>query len=64
MISFDPENAVVKLCAEGMDHEGDGTGRSSELFQQAWELASPAAEKMIAAHYMARLQHTAAAKLK
>lgn len=61
---FDPENRVVKLCAKGMEKEAQAKpGEASELFKQAWKVASDNAEKFTAAHYMARHQETIAKKL-
>jgi hypothetical protein len=64
-MEFDPYNAVVKLCAQGMDQEGLGqAGEASKLFQQAWNLAISDVEKFTAAHYVARHQPSVADKLK
>ncbi len=61
---FDPDNAVNKLCAEGMEMEGKGELTASmQLFTQAWDIASNDAEKFIAAHYLARRQEDIAGKL-
>src|SRR5687767_11914608 len=61
---IDPENAIVKLCSEGMQQEGLGeTEASGALFLQAWNTATNALEKFIAAHYTARRQDTAMEKL-
>jgi len=62
-MQFDPENKIVKLCAAAMDLEGDGTNRAAEMFMQAWNEASDATEKFIAAHYIARQQPTVTEKL-
>jgi hypothetical protein len=62
-MQFDPENPIVKLCSNGMNYEGDGSTKAGEMFMQAWELASDDFEKFIAAHYVARLQHTVTDKL-
>lgn len=62
---FDPENPINKLCAEGMEREGEGNNAAAaELFQQAWNAASNALEKCTAAHYVARHQQSVADKLK
>lgn len=54
---FDPENPVVKLCAEGMEAEFVADiPRAKELFLKAWEIASDDFEKFTAAHYVARNQ--------
>ncbi len=62
---FDPENVVVKLCAQGMELEGQGkNAEASALFQLAWENAGTFLEQFTAAHYVARHQQTVADKLK
>ena len=62
---FDPDNNIVKLCANGMTAEGQGqTQEASRLFNQAWEEASNDFEKFTAAHYVARHQKSVADKLK
>ena len=54
---FDPNNIVVKLCAQGMEMESrQEPGKARELFQQAWEQAKTDLEKSTAAHYLARQQ--------
>lgn len=64
-MEFDPNNNVVKLCAQGMDMEGKGNlEEASKLFFQAWEEATNDFEKFTAAHYVARHQKSAADKLK
>ena len=56
---MDPENPVVKLCAEGMQaeaqHRNDDARR---LFTQAWEAAQDDYDACVAAHYLARQQDT------
>ncbi|HEV8083143.1 MAG TPA: rRNA adenine methyltransferase [Chitinophagaceae bacterium] len=64
-MQFDPNNNIVKLCAEGMDLEGKGDAKEAhQMFQQAWEEASNNFEKFIAAHYLARHQSSVLDKLK
>ena len=64
-MEFDPDNNVVKLCAEGMDMEGNGKPQEAgKLFFQAWSEATNELEKFIAAHYLARHQNSVADKLK
>ncbi|CAL1517456.1 rRNA adenine methyltransferase [Chitinophaga sp. MM2321] len=61
----DPNNDIVKLCAQGMNLEGEGKNEEAlKLFQQAWNLATNAKEKFIAAHYVARQQKNVSDKLK
>jgi rifampin ADP-ribosylating transferase len=58
-MEFDPENAVVKLCVEGMYKEGGGDLASARaLFEQAWYAATDDFESFVAAHYLARHQHS------
>lgn len=62
---FDPQNPINQLCAHGMQLEGEAKPeRAAKLFRQAWDEATNAAEKFIAAHYVARHQNTVADKLK
>ncbi|HEY2350605.1 MAG TPA: rRNA adenine methyltransferase [Puia sp.] len=63
-MQIDPENKVVKLCAEGM--EAEGLGREDEamnLFIRAWDESSTDFEKFTSAHYVARHQKTITEKL-
>lgn len=63
-MEFNPENEVVKLCAQGMESEGRGEMQNAaEIFLEAWEIAKTDFEKFTAAHYMARHQRTVAEKL-
>ncbi|HEY4324593.1 MAG TPA: hypothetical protein VGN20_11425 [Mucilaginibacter sp.] len=56
-MQFDPDNKVVKLCAQGMQVEAEGkTGEAHALFQQAWDIAENDFEAFTAAHYLARNQ--------
>jgi hypothetical protein len=60
-MQFDPENPIVKLCAHGMQLEGEGKpGEASATFNQAWGQAINDFEKFTAAHYVARNQDSAA----
>jgi tetratricopeptide (TPR) repeat protein len=62
---FDPNNAVIKLCADGMNFEAQGqTEKAKQLFQQAWDSSSNDFEKFTSAHYVARHQKSSADKLK
>ena len=64
-MSLDPNNVVVKLCVQGMEQEMAGRpALAKQLFTEAWEKAGSDHEKFTAAHYMARVQDTVAAKLK
>jgi tetratricopeptide (TPR) repeat protein len=64
-MEIDPNNPVVKLCAEGIAIEM--TGRTTEamnLYRRAWEVRSDDYDACIAAHFLARLQITAAEALR
>lgn len=64
-MQFDPENPIIKLCAQGMQLEGEGKSEeASNLFLQAWEQATNDFERFTAAHYIARHQNEVADKLK
>jgi hypothetical protein len=61
---MDPENAIVKLCAAGMDAEGRGDMLEAQrLFTEAWMTAHDDFEACIAAHYVARHQTRAEDRL-
>jgi tetratricopeptide (TPR) repeat protein len=63
-MQFDPENDINKLCAQGMQMEGEGRPEEAlKLFQLAWDEATTTVEKVIAAHYLARQQDSIAGKL-
>jgi len=52
---MDPNNPVVKLCAEGMQVEGEGrTEEAQQLFLHAWEMCQDDFDACIAAHFVAR----------
>jgi tetratricopeptide (TPR) repeat protein len=64
-MEFNPENKIVKLCAEGLKAEGEGQPEEArKLFMEAWEHATTDFEKFTAAHFVARHQSTPANKLK
>ena len=64
-MEIDPNNNVVKLCAQGMALEGQGKPEeASKLFVNAWNDATTNFEKFISAHYVARHQKSVADKLK
>lgn len=61
---FDPENPVVKRCAEGIMLEGSGDHvKAKVLFADAWKIAKTNLEKFTAAHYLARHQASVVEKL-
>jgi rifampin ADP-ribosylating transferase len=61
---YDPNSKIVKLCAEGMELEGQGRkDEALKHFEQAWKEASNDFEKFTAAHYVARHQESVADKL-
>lgn len=54
---MDPNNAIVKLCSEGMKAESEGRiDDARSLFERAWEASTDDYEACIAAHYLARHQ--------
>jgi tetratricopeptide (TPR) repeat protein len=56
-MEFDPNNKVVKLCAQGMQVEAEGKiDAAHNFFQQAWDIAENDFEAFTAAHYLARNQ--------
>jgi hypothetical protein len=62
---FDPENKIIKLCADGMMAEGQGQMETAKnLFLQAWEESETDFEKFTAAHFVARHQNNISDKLK
>lgn len=63
-MNINPENAIVSLCAQGMEKEGEGDiEMAAALFQLAWETATSDYERCIAAHYVARHQDNIDRKL-
>ena len=62
---MDPNNPVVKLCAQGIEIEMQGRrDEARSLFLQAWELRQDDVDACIAAHYVARHQETLAETLR
>ena len=57
------DNAIVQLCAAGMEAEARDHGEAKALFERAWREATTPYEECIAAHYLARHQPTPAATL-
>ena len=56
-VSVDPENPVVKLCAEGMQAEAEGKPEAArERYLAAWNARTSAYDGCVAAHYVARHQ--------
>lgn len=63
-MQFNPDNPIVKLCAQGMQLEVTGQpGEALALYMQAWQQAESDMDKFVAAHYVARHQPTIADKL-
>ncbi len=63
-MSFDPENPIVSLCAQGMELEGRGEPEAAaRLFLRAWQEAATPFEQFTAAHYVARHQASITDKL-
>lgn len=54
MAAIDPDNPVVRLCAEGMTATDPDLAR--ERFEQAWAARVDDLDATIAAHYLARVQ--------
>jgi tetratricopeptide (TPR) repeat protein len=62
---MDPNNPVVKLCAQGIEIEMKGRrDEARSLYLQAWELRQDDVDACIAAHYVARHQETPAEVLR
>jgi len=59
---IDATNPVVALCAAGMAHDGP-PGDALVFFERAWAERRDDFEACVAAHYLARVQPTAAAVL-
>lgn len=56
---MDENNPVVKLCAQGMQAEGEGRSRDArELYEQAWAKSKDGFKSSTAAHYLARQQQS------
>ena len=57
MIAIDSENAIVRLCAKGMELEQSRrTAEAKSLFERAWRESRDDFEACIAAHFLARHQ--------
>ena len=64
-MEIDPNNAVVKLCAEGIATEiGGRAEEAGKLYGQAWSMCTDAYERCIAAHYIARAKTTPQERLR
>ena len=56
---MDPNNPIVKLCAEGIAAEMQGRPADARAaYQRAWAARADAFEACVAAHYVARHQDT------
>lgn len=54
---MNPNNPVVKLCAEGMQAEAEGRPNNARaLFNQAWAASQDDYDRCMAAHFVARHQ--------
>lgn len=60
---LDPENHVVKYCAEGIALEGEPE-KAGMYYRKAWDAAVNNEERFIAAHYVARVQPAISEKLR
>ena len=57
---MDENNPVMKLCAEGMQAEGEGRSEAArQLYERAWVESSDDFEASAAAHYLARQRPSA-----
>lgn len=64
-MEFNPNNAIVKLCLQGMGMEEQGKpDEAGKLLLQAWNEATNDFEKFIAAYVVARHQKNGSDKLK
>ncbi len=64
-MQMDPENPVVRLCAEGMQAEKEGRADDARaLYEQAWEARRDDYDGCVAAHFLARRQDTPADELR
>jgi tetratricopeptide (TPR) repeat protein len=62
---MDPNNPVVRLCAQGIEVEMKGRrDEARSLFLRAWELRQDDVDACVAAHYVARHQETPAETLR
>jgi tetratricopeptide (TPR) repeat protein len=58
-MEIDPNNPVVKLCAEGIRAEMAGDPEAAlDFYMQAWGARTDDYDACIVSHYMARLQET------
>ncbi len=65
MRSIDPDNPIVRLCAQGMEAERKGeTAEALLLFVQAWQQSTDDYDACVAAHYIARHQKAATETLR
>jgi hypothetical protein len=64
-MEFSPNNAIVKLCLQGMFLEESGKPEEAyTVFLQAWNEATNDFEKFLGAYYLARHQKTVSDQLK
>jgi len=64
-MEFNPNNAIVKLCLQGMGMEEKGKSEEAhKLFLQAWDQATYDFEKFISAYYIAQYQKNVPDRLK
>ena len=62
LMTIDPDNPVVVLCAAGMAIEGDAA-QARVLFEHAWKARRDDYDASIAAHFLARHQPTVESRL-
>ena len=64
-MEIDPNNVVVKLCADGIAAEMGGRAEEAgALYEKAWKACTDAYERCMAAHYVARIQETPQERLR
>jgi rifampin ADP-ribosylating transferase len=62
---FDPNNAVIQLCMNGLNLEDGGRAEdATAIFYQAWQESTDDYERFIAAYHFARQQKSVTDKLK
>lgn len=64
-IKFDPNNAIIRLCMNGMELEDSENSEDAiTMFHKAWHEATDDYERFIASYHLARMQKSITDKLK
>lgn len=64
-IKFDPNNAIIKLCMNGLGLEDSGNSEDAiTMFHKAWHEATDDYERFIVSYHLARIQKSISDKLK